>query len=147
MKLNESSSAQLKATIHKALSSYTADGQNFVTDIHLQTSPVSGECKLFDDDDMELGRTTVKEWVAYEGDDFDEQVEEVLTAILHEMKDSGSFDQLQIMKPYSFVHIDEDKETIAELLLMDDDTMIITDGLLKGLDEELNEFLKDLLSR
>ena len=50
------------------------------------------------------------------------------------------------MQPYSFVYVDEDKETIAELLLMDDDTLIVTDGLLKGLDEELNEFLKDLLS-
>jgi hypothetical protein len=30
---------------------------------------------------------------------------------------------------------------------MDDDTLIVTDELLKGLDEELNDFLKDLLSR
>ena len=56
------------------------------------------------------------------------------------------FAKLQIIQPYSFVYVDEDKETIAELLLMDDDTLIVTDGLLQGLDEELNEFLKDLLA-
>ena len=44
-----------------------------------------------------------------------------------------------------FILVDEEKETIADLLLMDDDTMIISEGLLQGLDEELDAFLKDLL--
>ena len=99
-----------------------------------------------DDDDQELGHTTVKEWVAFEGDDFDQIVTDTLTTLLQEMKDAGDFAKLQIIQPYSFVYVDEDKETIAELLLMDDDTLIVTDGLLEGLDEELNEFLKDLLA-
>ena len=41
--------------------------------------------------------------------------------------------------------VDEEKETIADLLLMDDDTMLLSEGLLQGLDEELDAFLKDLL--
>ena len=49
------------------------------------------------------------------------------------------------MKPFSFVLVDEDKETIAELLLMDDDTLLLNEELLKGLDEELDSFLKQLL--
>ena len=57
------------------------------------------------------------------------------------------FDKLNILKPYSFVLVDEDKETIAELLLMDDDTLLVNDELLKGLDEELDTFLKDLLEK
>ena len=40
---------------------------------------------------------------------------------------------------------DEDKEPIAELYVVDDDTIIIYPELMSGLDEELNEFLKDLL--
>ena len=146
MKLNDSSSAQLKATIRKAIGKYTAADETFVTDIHLQANPQSGVCRLFDDDDIELGHTTVKEWVAYEGDDFDDVVIDTLTSLLQDMKDAGDFKKLQIIQPYSFVYVDEDKETIAELLLMDDDTLIVTDGLLKGLDDELNQFLKDLLS-
>jgi hypothetical protein len=51
------------------------------------------------------------------------------------------------MKPYSFVLVDEDKETIAELLLLDDDTLLVNEELLKGLDEELDAFLKDLLEK
>lgn len=146
MKLNDSSSAQLKATIRKAIGKFTVEDETFVTDLHIQANPQTGTVSLIDDDDNELGRTSVKEWVEYDGDDFEEMVTDTLTAILQEMKDAGDFVKVQIMQPYSFVYVDEDKETIAELLLMDDDTLIVTDGLLKGLDEELNEFLKDLLS-
>lgn len=50
------------------------------------------------------------------------------------------------MKPYSFVLVDEDRETVTELLLIDEeDTLLLNDELLKGLDEELDAFLKDLL--
>lgn len=58
------------------------------------------------------------------------------------MKDAGDFDKVTILKPYSFVLVDEDKETVAELLLIDDDTLLVDDELLKGLDKELDEFLK-----
>ena len=51
------------------------------------------------------------------------------------------------MKPFSFVLVDEDKETITELLLMDDDTLLVNEELLKGLDEELDTFLKELLEK
>jgi hypothetical protein len=44
--------------------------------------------------------------------------------------------------------VDDSKETIAELMLVDDeDTVFLSDELLKGLDEELDAFLKDLLEK
>ena len=44
--------------------------------------------------------------------------------------------------------VDEDRETVAELLLVDnEDTLLLNDELLKGLDEELDAFLKDLLEK
>ena len=43
--------------------------------------------------------------------------------------------------------MDDEKETLAELLLMDDDTLLVNDELLKGLDEELDAFLKNLLEK
>ena len=54
---------------------------------------------------------------------------------------------MTILKPYSFVLVDDEKETIAELLLMDDDTLLVNEELLKGLDEELDSFLKELLEK
>ena len=71
--------------------------------------------------------------------------ERVLTSILNKLKSQGCFDSLSILKPYSFVMIDDEKETVTELLLMDDDTLMVNDELLKGLDKELDDFLEQLL--
>ncbi len=113
----------------------------------LQANQSSGEFSIFDDDDKELARSTIEEWMTYEGDDFYENMERILSNLLCNLKNRGAFDKLTIMKPFSFVLVDDDKETIAELLLLDDDTLLVNEELLKGLDEELDAFLKDLLEK
>lgn len=118
-----------------------------MTDIHLQANPASGELIVFDDDDTLLAATTIEEWANYEGNNFQADAGRVLSTALNSMKEAGTFDKLTLMKPYSFVLVDEDKETIADLLLMDDDTLLLNEELLQGLDEELDAFLKDLLEK
>lgn len=146
MKLSQSSLSQLGNTIKKAVSRYNcACEQTIVTDIHLQANPTSGELVIFNDEDEELARTTIEEWINYEGEDFNSDTERTLSTLLNEMKSVGDFDKMTNLKPFSFVLVDEDKETLAELLLIDDDTLMVSDELLKGLDEELDEFLKKLL--
>ena len=61
------------------------------------------------------------------------------------MHEAGAFDSLNIAKPYSFVLVDDDNQPIVDLLMVDDDTLILSEGLLEGFDEEMNEFLKHLL--
>lgn len=148
MKLSQSSSALLEKTLKKAIAPYNCGSEpTIVTDIHLQPNPNSGELSIFDDDDKELATATIKEWTAYEGDNFYEHAERILAAQLSTMKNAGEFDKLNILKPFSFVLVDEEKETVADLLLMDDDTLLLNDELLKGLDEELDTFLKELLEK
>lgn len=148
MKLSQSSLSLIEEAIQKAIKPYVGSSeQTIVTDIHLQPNQNSGELSVFDDEDKELAITTIEEWMTYEGDDFYENVERVLTTLLDNMKNEGHFDKLNILKPFSFVLVDEEKETLAELLLMDDDTLLVNDELLKGLDEELDAFLKDLLEK
>ena len=118
-----------------------------VTDIHLQANQNSGELSIFDDEDEYLACVSIEEWMTYDGDDFYENVERILSTLLHNMKNGGDFEKLTILKPYSFVLVDDEKETIAELLLMDDDTLLVNEELLKGLDEELDSFLKELLEK
>ena len=74
-------------------------------------------------------------------------IENILSNLLTGMKERGEFDDISILKPYSFVLVDSDKETLAELLLVDEDTLLLNEGLLKGLDEELDAFLKELLEK
>ena len=148
MKLSQPSLSLLEDSIKKAMDKYTCScEQTIVTDIHLQPNQNSGELSVFDDEDEELANTTVEEWMTYEGDDFYENVEQILTTLLCRMKDEGAFDKTTILKPFSFVLVDEEKETLADLLLMDDDTLMVNDELLKGLDKELDAFLKHLLEK
>ncbi len=149
MKMSEQSRASIVSALKTALCRYTSEGdETVVTDIHLQPNSESGELIIFDDDDQELSRTIINEWVEYESDDFYTIVEPILRAEIEALKESGKLEKLCLMKPYSFVLVDEDKETVAELLLVDeDDTLLLNDELLKGLDEELDAFLKDLLER
>ena len=140
MKLSAQSHASIASSLREAVDKYIADGERtVVTDIHLQPKQDSGELVIFNDDDEELSRTIIEEWVDYSEDDFYTIVERI---------DTGVLDKLAIMKPYSFVLVDEDRETVTELLLIDDeDTLLLNDELLKGLDEELDAFLKDLLEK
>lgn len=119
-----------------------------VTDIHLQPKQESGELVVFNDEEEELARTIIDEWVGYEGENFYEEVEPLLRTSVSSLKEEGLLDKLCLMKPYSFVLVNEEKETVAELLLMDDDeTLLLNDELLKGLDEELDAFLRELLEK
>lgn len=149
MKMSEQSRASIVSALKTALCRYTSEGdETAVTDIHLQPNSESGELIVFDDDDQELSRTIINEWIEYESDDFYTVVEPILRAEVEALKESGKLEKLALMKPYSFVLVDEDKETVAELLLVDEDeTLLLNDELLKGLDEELDAFLKDLLER
>ena len=140
MKLSQQSLSTIESAIQKAVGKYVCGcDQTAVTDIHLQPDQTSGQLTIFNDDDEELA--------TYDGDDFMENVEPSLKSILCRMKEAGDFEKITILKPYSFVLVDEDKETVAELLLVDDDTILVDDELLKGLDKELDEFLKNLLEK
>lgn len=147
MKLSQSSLSQIEKAIGQAVSKYRGCEENVVSDIHLQANPVSGELIVFDDDDAPLATATIGEWANNDGNNFQADAGRILSSVLNTMKAAGDFDKLTLMKPYSFVQVDEDRETIAELLLIDDDTLLLNEELLKGLDEELDAFLKDLLEK
>ena len=148
MKLSQQSITLIEGAIKKAITGFMPDsGNSFVTDIHFLPDSKSGELIILDDEDNELATTTIEEWTNFKQENFYEEVEQALSSILKKLNSTESFDKLTILKPYSFVLVDEDKETISELLLMDDDTLLINDELLKGLDEELDSFLKDLLEK
>ena len=138
MKLSQQSQSIIEATIQKAVAKYTCN---------CEPDQASGQLTIYNDDDEELANIMIEEWTTYDSDDFLENIEPSLRNILCRMKDAGDFDKVTILKPYSFVLVDEDKETVTELLLVDDDTILVNDELLKGLDKELDDFLKELLEK
>lgn len=146
MKLSSQSQLLIESVLKEAVCKFAAaDEGSVVTDIHIQPRADSGELSIFDDNDEELSRIIIEEWVEYDKDDFYIHIERILRSVINRLRDTGLLDNLSILKPYSFVLVDEDRETVSDLLLVDDDTLFADDELLKGLDEELDEFLRDLL--
>ncbi len=148
MELSSQSLSLIERTLQTALKTFpVGNEQSVVTDIHIQPRCDSGELTIYNDDDEELARAVIEEWAEnqYTEDDFYTEVQPLLRDKLLALRDKGALDKVAIMKPYSFVLVDDEKETIAELLLMDDNTLMLDDELLKGLDEELDDFLKNLL--
>lgn len=113
-----------------------------VTDFHIYVNGDNGTLTIYDDDDNSLARVHIKEW---ENVHDEKLFEKVLRGELARMQEEGIFESINIVKPYSFVLVDEDKEAIVDLLYIDDDTLILSEDLLKGFDEEMNDFLKHLL--
>lgn len=148
MKLSAQSHTSIAVAVKKAMERYLSDkGQNFVTDIYLQPIQETGELFIYNDDEEVLSQVVVQEWVDCTPEAYSDSVEANLRFVLETLQKEGFFEQVAIMKPYSLVLIDNEKETIADLLLVDDDTMLVNDGLLQGLGEELDAFLKDLLEK
>ena len=116
---------------------------SIVTDIHVRVSQGSGEMLAFDDDDNEVTRCVVEQWINNNDEDFYNGVEQTLISTFSAL--STIADSLGILKPYSFVLENDDKDTIAELYIADDDTVIIGKDLMEGLDSDLNLFLEKLL--
>jgi len=146
MKLSAQSQTLIESTIKEAISQFAGnDEQTIVTDIHILPKQDSGELCIFNDDDEELAKVIIEEWIDNDTEDFYQNIERFLRSMLNKLKEEGIFEHLTLLKPYSIVLVDEEKETITDLMLMDDDTMLVNDELLKGLDEELDDFLKKLL--
>ena len=97
----------------------------------------------FDDDDNEITRCVVEQWINNTDENFYQDVTNTLQSTLHKYHDV--IDDMGIMKPYSFVLENEEKENISELYVSDDDTVIIGGDLMENLNDDLNSFLTELL--
>ena len=101
--------------------------------------------EIFDDNDKTLASAHISEWENMNQENCYDEIETVLRGKLTEMQKAGVLDNMNILKPYSCLLVDDDKETIVDLLYVDDDTFIINDDLMKDFDKEMDEFLKKLL--
>ena len=145
MKATEKTLQQIERAIRKISEKFpTSNEATQMTDIHLRVTQESGELMAFDDDDNELNRCIVEQWIDNKDDDFFEQITPVLRRCLDSQKQV--IENMSILKPYSFVLEDDDKESIAELFVVDDDVVIIDPDLMEGLDKDLDDFLEKLLA-
>ncbi len=144
MQLTEQITQQVERFLTKVSHKFPATEEPSVfTDIHVRVTQDGGEILAFDDDDQEITRCVVDQWIDNKDENFYPEVARILRELLR--KNSSLIDGMGILKPFSFVLEDEDKEHLGELYLADDDTIIVGGDLMEGLSEELDSFLDGLL--
>ena len=143
MTANEQTYQQIERALRKAASKFLPLTDCLpLTDIYLQVKQESGELLVFDDDDHELTRCVVEEWIGNSDEHFYDEVQPILITALTRLKEVT--EHVAVLKPYSYVLMGEDHETIADLYLVDDDTMMLSGDLMQGLEEDLEHFWQQL---
>ena len=144
MNTNEQTTQKIERFLGKIIQKFPEDAESGVmTDLHSKVVQDSGELLAYDDDEQEITRCVVDQWIDNKDDDFYPQVAQLLREAIVSMKDK--MENLGIMKPYSFVMENDDGEHVSELYVVDDDTVIIGGDLMQGLEKELDDFLDRLL--
>lgn len=135
---------QVDRAIEKVINKFPQSEDSVAfTDIHMKVVQDSGEILTYDDDDNELNRCVIDEWINNTDIDFYHQVAQLLRQRLHAYSDR--IDHMGIAKPFSYVLEDDEREPVAELFIADDETIIIGGDLMGNLDEDLDSFFKDLM--
>ena len=143
MTANEQTYQQIERALRKAASKFLPLTDCLpLTDIYLQVKQESGELLVFDDDDNELTRCVVEEWIGNSDEHFYDEVQPILITALTRLKEVT--EHVAVLKPYSYVLMGEDHETIADLYLVDDDTLLVSGDLMQGLEEDLEHFWQQL---
>ncbi len=144
MKATEQTLQQIERAIRKIAEKFPSkDDATLMTDIHIRVTQETGELMAFDDDDNEITRCVVEQWIDNKDDDFYDQIASIIRRCLDKQK--SLVEHMGILKPYSFVLEDDDKESAGELYVVDDDTVIIDTELMADLDKDLNDFFDKLL--
>jgi hypothetical protein len=146
MKATEQTIQQIERAVRKVASKFPASEEPTIfTDIHFRVTQETGELMAFDDDDKEINRCVVEQWIDNKDDGFYQSVAALLRQSLVRMK--STIEQMSILRPYSFVLEDDDKEAVAELYMVDDNVAIIDEELMAGLGKDLDDFFDKLMKQ
>lgn len=144
MKTTEQTQQQLERALRKVSEKFpSSEEPTLLTDLHFRVTQETGEMVVYDDDDKEVTRCVVDQWIDNKDDVFYKEVTIALRNAINKQK--AQIDQLSILKPFSLVLEDDDHENVAELYVVDDDTVIIDEELMADLDKDLDNFLDQLL--
>ncbi len=143
MNTTELTFQQIERAIRKIADKFPpTEEANVMTDIHFRVTQDTGELMAFDDNDEEINRCIIEDWIDNTDDNFFDEIPSIFRKCLDKMKDT--IENMSILKPFSFVLENDEKESIAELYLVDDETVIIDPDLMQGLSEDLDDFFKKL---
>lgn len=143
MNTNEQTLHQIERALKKTAEKFAAIPQEdaVLTDFYLLVRQESGELLVFDDE-REITRCVVEEWIGNCSEDFYTAIQPVLQTALKRCE--PLLEAMSVLRPCSFVLLDDEQQTVAELFLIDDDTMILGQDLMVGLSDDLDAFWQKL---
>ncbi len=137
---------QIQRALRHVAERFPQGSEPVFTDIILRVFPHSGEVRFYDDDDRELMRIVIEEWIHGSKDEaFYQKVTPILRRAIDEIR-TTVVDAMAVLHPFTFVMQDEDGETLTDLYLVDDQqTTIISPDLLEDMDKDLDDFFQKLM--
>lgn len=143
MKPSEQTIPQIQRALRKVALKFPPTAESFpMTDLTIQVKQDDGELLVFDDDNRELWRCVVEEWIGDTSEDFYEKIQPVLKEAILGIKEE--VESMNLLRPYSLVLADEEGETVCDLYLVDDETLQLDGDLMEGLDDDLDQFWEAL---
>lgn len=115
------------------------------TDIHIQPLLNDEAVCIYDDNDTLLQSVRCGWLCDLDRENFYDEFLKISQLSIRALKDEKFFNGLNILQPFSFVLIDENRETVSDIDIVDEDTIILDDELLKGWEDELDSFIDNLL--
>ncbi len=136
---------RIRESLHLLKTQYASD---LLTDLYWQVNLSLGEFVVLNDNQQELVRALVKEWVSEDsGKEVSfKEIEKVLRDILRRLESENFLKELNVQMPFSVLMVDEEMETLCELCFLDEDAIPLDDNIIRHIDEELDTFFKQLMS-
>lgn len=154
--MTEKTTSQLIRMLNKVSAKFPkVEEPTIMTDIHIRTNQETGDVMVFDDNDEEVTRIVVDEWIENQQDSdafYKDVAKELRRLLFAPVNLNGSTIEtgqvLGIVMPYSYVLETETGDSIEELYIADEDqdTVVVGEPFMVGLSEELDDFIKDLLN-
>lgn len=145
MKISNQTATQINQILDELIKRYSPGTDPCsMTDLSFQVNQETGELIVLNDRDDEIVGMTIDEWIDNQEEDFDDYVAQVLRKMI--LKRITELEALSIVKPYSFLLVDGNNETVTELYLVDEDEVVFEkQELMAGLEKDLDDFINRLM--
>ena len=82
MEASKQTIQQIERTLRKVIAKFPTEAEPVMTDIHLLVSNYTGEIRTYNDDDEELDRCIIEEWIKNSDEDFYEDIAPLLRSCI-----------------------------------------------------------------
>ena len=102
MNVSEQTLHQIERALRKTTEKCGPDsGEPRLTDLYILVKQDSGEIRILDDDDNEITRCVVEEWIDNTSEHFYTDIQPLLKAAIHKLREP--IEAMHILRPFSFV--------------------------------------------